>query len=76
MSEYIMYLRKSRQDEPNETVEEVLKKHEIQLQEYALNNFKYKIPNEDIYREVVSGETIDDRHLRQNKYMCILYTIL
>ena len=40
MSEYIMYLRKSRQDEPNETVEEVLKKHEIQLQEYALNNFK------------------------------------
>ena len=23
MSEYIMYLRKSRQDEPNETVEEV-----------------------------------------------------
>lgn len=65
MSEYIMYLRKSRQDEPNETVEEVLKKHEIQLQEYALNNFKYKIPNEDIYREVVSGETIDDRPMMQ-----------
>lgn len=65
MSEYIMYLRKSRQDEPNETVEEVLKKHEIQLQEYALNNFKYKIPNEDIYREVVSGETIDDRPMIQ-----------
>ena len=61
MSEYLMYLRKSRQDDPNETVEEVLSKHEIQLQEYALRNFKYHIPEEDIYREVVSGETIDDR---------------
>nr|DAD77415.1 MAG TPA: integrase [Siphoviridae sp. ctulf7] len=61
MSEYLMYLRKSRQDDPNENVEEVLSKHEIQLQEYALRNFKYHIPEEDIYREVVSGETIDDR---------------
>lgn len=56
-----MYLRKSRQDDPNETVEKVLSKHEIQLQEYALRNFKYHIPEEDIYREVVSGETVDDR---------------
>lgn len=61
MSEYLMYLRKSRQDDPNETVEEVLSKHEIQLQEYALRNFKYKIPEDDIYREVVSGEMIEDR---------------
>ena len=65
MSEYIMYLRKSRQDDPTETVEEVLKKHEIQLQDYALNNFHYRIPNDDIYREVVSGETIDDRPMIQ-----------
>lgn len=65
MSEYIMYLRKSRQDDPTETVEEVLKKHEIQLQNYALNNFHYRIPNDDIYREVVSGETIDDRPMIQ-----------
>lgn len=61
MSEYLMYLRKSRQDDPNETVEEVLFKHEIQLQEYALKNIGYRIPEHDIYREVVSGETIEDR---------------
>lgn len=61
MSEYLMYLRKSRQDDPNETVEEVLMKHEIQLQEYALKNFGYKIPDKDIYREVCSAETIQDR---------------
>lgn len=60
-SEYLMYLRKSRQDDPNETVEEVLRKHEIQLQEYALKQFGYRIPEGDIYREVVSGEMIDDR---------------
>lgn len=56
-----MYLRKSRQDNPEETVEEVLFRHEIQLQEYALKNFHYRIKEEDIYREVVSGETIEDR---------------
>lgn len=61
MSEYIMYLRKSRQDNPEETVEEVLFRHEIQLQEYAMKNFHYRIKEEDIYREVVSGETIEDR---------------
>ena len=61
MSEYLIYLRKSRQDDPSESVEEVLRKHEIQLQEYALRTFGYRIPEKDIYREVVSGETIDDR---------------
>lgn len=58
---WIMYLRKSRQDDPNETVEEVLAKHEAQLQDYALREFGYRIPQENIYREVVSGESIDDR---------------
>ena len=61
MSYYIMYLRKSRADDPNETVEEVLAKHERILQNYAMMNYKSKIPEENIYREVVSGETIDDR---------------
>jgi hypothetical protein len=61
ISEYLMYLRKSRQDDPNETIEEVLSKHESILQEYALKNFGYRIPDKDIYREVVSGETIEDR---------------
>lgn len=59
--EVIMYLRKSRADRIDETVEEVLEKHETILQEYALKTFGYKIPEPLIYREVVSGETIADR---------------
>ena len=59
--EVIIYLRKSRADNPTESVEEVLAKHESMLQEKALKEFGRKIPEENIYREVVSGETIDDR---------------
>ena len=58
---YLMYLRKSRQDDPNETVEEVLAKHEAQLQEYARRELGGVIPQERIYREIVSGESIDER---------------
>lgn len=61
MSIFIMYLRKSRQDDPNETVEEVLAKHEAILQEYAERELGGRILEENIYREVVSGESIDDR---------------
>lgn len=61
MSRYLMYLRKSRQDDPNETVEEVLAKHETQLQEFAERDLGGRIPEEDIYREIVSGESIADR---------------
>lgn len=61
MSIYVMYLRKSRQDDPNETVEEVLAKHETQLQEFAQKELGGRIPEENIYREVVSGESIEDR---------------
>lgn len=59
--EILIYLRKSRQDDPNETVEEVLSRHEMQLQDFALRTWGAKIPESNIYREVVSGETIDDR---------------
>ena len=59
---WIMYLRKSRQDDPNETVEEVLAKHENILQEWARNNLGREIPEEYIYREIISGgESIDER---------------
>ena len=58
---WIIYLRKSRQDDPNQTVEEVLAKHEAMLQEYAERDFGRRIPEENIYREVVSGESIDER---------------
>lgn len=57
----LMYLRKSRQDDPNETVEEVLAKHETDLQEYAERELGGRIPPENIYREVISAESIDSR---------------
>lgn len=56
----ILYLRKSR-SEGKESVEEVLSRHEKILQDYAIQTFGQKIPEENIYREVVSGETIDER---------------
>ena len=58
---WLIYLRKSRQDDPNETIEEVLAKHEVQLQEYAERELGSRIPEENIYREIVSGESIDER---------------
>ena len=58
---YLIYLRKSRQDDPKETIEEVLSKHETILQEYAERELGGRIPEENIYREVVSGESIDER---------------
>ena len=62
---WLMYLRKSRQDDPNETVEEVLAKHELWLQEWAVKNLGRSIPEEHIYREIVSGERISDRREMQ-----------
>ena len=60
-SEIIIYLRKSRSDDPNLSVEEVLARHEAKLQEWAMMQFGKEIPEENILREIVSGETIDDR---------------
>lgn len=57
----IMYLRKSRSDDPSHTIEEVLERHETLLQEYAERELGGRIPEENIYREVVSGESIEDR---------------
>lgn len=59
--QYLMYLRKSRQDDPRETVEEVLSKHERDLQEYAQRVFGGLIPEGNIYREVISGESLEAR---------------
>lgn len=58
---YIIYLRKSRADNPTETVEEVLAKHEEMLQELAMRELGGMIPEHCIFREVVSGETIEER---------------
>lgn len=58
---WIMYLRKSRQDNPEETVEEVLSKHEAMLQDHAERELGHRIEECNIYREVVSGESIAER---------------
>jgi len=58
---YIIYLRKSRADNPDESVEEVLAKHEAMLQELAERELGGRIPEHCIFREIVSGETIEER---------------
>ena len=59
--EILLYLRKSRTDDPTFSVEEVLQKHETILNEWIANNLDGMIPEENRYREVVSGESIEDR---------------
>lgn len=59
--EILIYLRKSRADDPLLSVEEVLLKHETILDEWCEKNLGGKIPVENRYKEVVSGESIEDR---------------
>ena len=59
--EVLVYLRKSRADDPNLSVEEVLAKHETILDEWAEAHLGGKVPEENKFREVVSGETLADR---------------
>lgn len=59
---YLMYLRKSRSDNPEESVEAVLEKHERLLQDYFTRELGHPIPEDCIYREVVSGgESVSER---------------
>lgn len=59
--EFLLYLRKSRTDDPLLSVEEVLAKHETILDEWCERYLGGKVPEENKFREVVSGETIADR---------------
>lgn len=61
--EILMYLRKSRTDDPVLSVEEVLSKHEQMLNDWVRQNLpgSGQIPESNRYREVVSGETIESR---------------
>lgn len=61
LEEILLYLRKSRSDDPMFSVEEVLQKHETILNEWMQANLGGLIPEENRYREVVSGESIEDR---------------
>ena len=59
--EVLLYLRKSRADDPLLSVEEVLSKHETLLDEWVEKNLSAPIPQENRFKEVVSGESIADR---------------
>ena len=59
--EVLDYLRKSQSDDPTLTVEEVLEKHESILDAWAEEHLGARVPEENKYREVVSGETLKDR---------------
>lgn len=61
----LIYLRKSRSDDPAMSVADVLASHERQLQDHAISSFGQPIPEDHIFREVVSGETIADRPVVQ-----------
>ena len=59
--EVLDYLRKSQSDDPALTVEEVLSKHEEILDNLSMQYFGRLVPEENKFREVVSGETVKDR---------------
>lgn len=59
--EIIDYLRKSQSDDPLLSVAEVLEKHESILDEWDMRHLGALVPEENRFREVVSGETIKER---------------
>ena len=59
--EILLYLRKSRTDDPTLDVAEILARHENILDEYSERTWGKKIPETQKMREIVSGETIDSR---------------
>lgn len=64
----IMYLRKSRKDMDyfhDESIEKTLKRHEKELQDIICRTFGKPLPETNIYREVASGDTIEDRPVMQ-----------
>lgn len=63
--EILVYLRRSRSDDPNMTVEEVLQMHETLLRQWMEQNLDSPVPEENWYREIVSGETLSEREEMQ-----------
>lgn len=59
--EVLEYDRKSRFDDPYLSVEEILEKHDRMIREYAERHLGGPIPAENKYKEVGSGESLDDR---------------
>ncbi len=60
--EILMYLRKSRTDDPLKSVDEILENHESILDEWSERNLPYLIPKENRFKEIISGgESVKDR---------------
>ena len=59
--EILVYLRKSRADDTLMTVEEVLEKHEKILNDWCDRNLGELAPANNVFKEIVSGETIGAR---------------
>ena len=55
------YDRKSRNDDPLLSVEEVLAKHDKILEDFAVKNFGGPIPKEHKFKEIGTSESLDDR---------------
>lgn len=78
--EIIIYLRKSRTDDPALSVSETLSKHEQMLDDFCRRTWNKLVPEQNRFREVVSGETIDSRPeikkalrmIEQDRYKAIL----
>lgn len=78
--EILIYLRKSRTDDPGLSVAETVAKHEQMLNDWCMRNLGEMIPEHNRFREVVSGETISARPemqkvlrlIEQPKYKAIL----
>ncbi len=59
--EILIYLRKSRADDPLLSVEEVLSKHEEEIDRWVEHNLSAPIAESNRFREVVSGESLSAR---------------
>ena len=78
--EIIIYLRKSRTDDPALSVSETVAKHEQMLDDLSMQLWGAMIPEQNRFREIVSGETIAARPeiqkvlrlIEQPKYKAVL----
>ena len=61
VDEVLVYLRKSRADDPSLSVAETVARHEQRLDDFCLGVWSETVPEANRYREVVSGETIAAR---------------
>lgn len=59
--EILIYLRKSRTDDPALTVAETVAKHEQMLDDWCIRNLGELVPEHNRFREILSGETIAAR---------------